>query len=514
MKTEKENLNNGIPEYMDTEPGKVIHLQNEDKESKDIGDLIKEKILLLKGFENENEVPDYKLGLIKDSGGSEEELKTRTKIILEKINKLISRAVLSLELLAVSFIPSDTFEQKNVNDNQTSIYINKDISPVKIEAKVARDFFNGKNDLGEVNSSDTVKISSEDKTGDDYQDEDNIEPEDNMFSANDQIVKKVELVEGIDIAENEPVVSETDNFTENIENETITKNELNNIWEMKKWNEKEPYMNWYYKLPKNEREAFKKNNYLKNNDWDNISDSFNSFTKIKIKAVELFSGKNNFELIKQKLLDITEKFFKFYNERERSGEMTKEETDFKKELMKELKNKSDDPAVEELKGKIEYLSAIKLSELSPGQKDVYFNLIEKYLGINSSDIYLKESFSCPTKGKKEGSKFFDFSDEIKKEMQNLSNEDFENIFKKPNKLYDYVNKNTDIKIFSLLKKKNIEFGSSTDGKDRKGERYISYYYNYDLSPNGLKEKTIDFSKVNFPFMIYGRIYEKDLNITK
>lgn len=47
-------------------------------------------------------------------------------------------------------------------------------------------------------------------------------------------------------------------------------------------------------------------------------------------------------------------------------------------------------------------------------------------------------------------------------------------------------------------------------EDRK-ERYVSYYDVWDLDPPILKEMGIDIDQFNFPFEIYGRIYESDFN---
>lgn len=52
-------------------------------------------------------------------------------------------------------------------------------------------------------------------------------------------------------------------------------------------------------------------------------------------------------------------------------------------------------------------------------------------------------------------------------------------------------------------------GSGFD-KER-NEKYISYYDIWDLDPPILKEIGIDIDQFNFPFEIYGRIYESDFN---
>jgi hypothetical protein len=57
---------------------------------------------------------------------------------------------------------------------------------------------------------------------------------------------------------------------------------------------------------------------------------------------------------------------------------------------------------------------------------------------------------------------------------------------------------------------NMEVGYDEERK----ERYISYYDKWDMTPPDLKQYSIDLNSLNYPFEIYGRIYESDLKNIK
>lgn len=151
-------------------------------------------------------------------------------------------------------------------------------------------------------------------------------------------------------------------------------------------------------------------------------------------------------------------------------------------------------------------------------------LIQQYMGINEPRYksHIKESQYKPsqTNGKIKG-KYYDFSDEVLQDMYtNIADANFDDIYNNVGKKKILNQKiigesNPWTTLDAPIRGKNYnplgQLGSYTmsGGKDEKG-RYLSYYDIWDLDPEILKDRGIDIDKLNYPFEIYGRIYEKDL----
>jgi hypothetical protein len=148
-----------------------------------------------------------------------------------------------------------------------------------------------------------------------------------------------------------------------------------------------------------------------------------------------------------------------------------------------------------------------LEQLITGQEVVKHDLFRKYLGLPMDYDVLHISKDKPTKTKSPDAQYITFdADAIVKSM--LLDGRFE--VKTFEDLLLYVQKNKFIppnSYTSTLGNYIVDQGYD----QARGEKYISYYDFWDIDPPLLKDMGIDLDKYNFPFEIYGRIYESDFN---
>ncbi|NQV89160.1 MAG: hypothetical protein HQ488_02455 [Parcubacteria group bacterium] len=80
-------------------------------------------------------------------------------------------------------------------------------------------------------------------------------------------------------------------------------------------------------------------------------------------------------------------------------------------------------------------------------------------------------------------------------------------------LFAHVERTSQIP-YSMVTMQMGEYKAYTGFDEERGEKYVSYYDLWDLDPPQLKMLGIDVDQFNFPFEIYGRIYESDFTDLK
>ena len=228
----------------------------------------------------------------------------------------------------------------------------------------------------------------------------------------------------------------------------------------------------------------------------------------------------------------------FKNKRGDSNEMSPEEADLRKRIsnanmfgypssLKDFKNFTERVK----KGEVGVSSILTPSEeaLNTDRFKVRAALNEKYYGLGENKDFLTKSKYRPSSSKDENAEYTDFSEE----QRNKDLYALKTYYSNFDSLVNEVKNNKRRKsIYSKDKGLGANFLSNSDfikvrdsnlnqlgtfkfsvGEDEKG-RYVSYYDVWDIDPPMLKERGIDVDKLNNPFEIYGRIYEKDFNRVK
>lgn len=233
-------------------------------------------------------------------------------------------------------------------------------------------------------------------------------------------------------------------------------------------------------------------------------------------------------------------FLKVYNEfvnhknNRKDGQMTPEEIAFKERIARNIHPYGYQPGIW-LGGVLEdYLenkepnrkeNLEKKGDVSERHK-VRIDLFRKYLGLPQDYGTVMESPYKPTRAKNPDAVYASF--DAKSIVKSIKEGDPEK-YNRGNKKSYFDDRllepaTQQIQSFDDLEKYVVEHGNIpsfefTDqlGKyvsevgydEERGERYISYYDEWDLDHPDLKEMGIELDEFNYPFEIYGRIYESD-----
>lgn len=140
-------------------------------------------------------------------------------------------------------------------------------------------------------------------------------------------------------------------------------------------------------------------------------------------------------------------------------------------------------------------------------------LTDKYFNVGDTSAFIVPSNYRPTKTTDQNTSYYDFSDtEKRKLIQDLIDNGVDLNFN------SYVDKRAKSKN-KVLQTGNFyglnQLGNYTlsGGEDENG-KYLSYYDKWDLAASRNKNIDNTINKINNPFEIYGRIYEKDFNLLK
>ena len=140
-------------------------------------------------------------------------------------------------------------------------------------------------------------------------------------------------------------------------------------------------------------------------------------------------------------------------------------------------------------------------------------LTDKYFNVGDTSAFIVPSNYRPTKTTDQNTSYYDFSDtEKRKLIQDLIDNGVDLNFN------SYVDKRAKSKN-KVLQTGNFyglnQLGNYTlsGGEDKNG-KYLSYYDKWDLAASRNKNIDNTINKINNPFEIYGRIYEKDFNLLK
>jgi hypothetical protein len=236
--------------------------------------------------------------------------------------------------------------------------------------------------------------------------------------------------------------------------------------------------------------------------------------------------------ISSDLVDTHNKCVEFLAKR-KNGKMSKEEIAYKEKI---VKNMAFGGYGDTFFSDIERLQKINSNEtdenslasrVGPERED----LLRKYLGLPQKHGTLSVSPYSPSQSTEAHKKYYEF-DQHKMlalifRQRYLADSASEKIAsktlhtelsvpppfegKKYDDLVQYVKKHNLLPFNYLMS--HLGRYKAYVGQDKKtGETYISYYDKWDLDPPRLKVLLgIDIDQFNFPFEIYGRIYEKDFN---
>ncbi|MHB8871191.1 MAG: hypothetical protein ACYC5G_01895 [Candidatus Doudnabacteria bacterium] len=214
-------------------------------------------------------------------------------------------------------------------------------------------------------------------------------------------------------------------------------------------------------------------------------------------------------LMSGKISEVYNDFVHFYNSRV-DGKMTPEEIQFREKIAQNVQPIGYDPvgAADNLKSfenNDKRFSAKNLKNKSE-QMRIREDLFRKYLGLKPYENYLIESPYQPTDARDPRAKYTSFSEkELVKAIQWRGEQ---SDFKTFNDLEKYVQKNNRFPGNKFL----IQLGRYKTGMGYdsvRKEKYVSYYDIWDIDPPLLKKMHIDIDKFNFPYEVYGRVYESD-----
>lgn len=152
----------------------------------------------------------------------------------------------------------------------------------------------------------------------------------------------------------------------------------------------------------------------------------------------------------------------------------------------------------------------KLDAMTDAER-IRVDLTRKYLGLTPHYNYLSEATYKPTKAKDEQAKYTSFDSkaiiaELNQGRENHAGQKNDLSFK-------------DLEIFIVTHKKFPlnsytsqlgVYGAGIAYDEVRHEKYAYYYDLWDINPPYADELGIDFNQFNFPFEIYGRVYESDL----
>ncbi|MFA5872198.1 MAG: hypothetical protein WC858_05800 [Parcubacteria group bacterium] len=210
----------------------------------------------------------------------------------------------------------------------------------------------------------------------------------------------------------------------------------------------------------------------------------------------------------------------YYVKTRKGDKMSAEEIEFRERIAQNVSNKSYD-TISPLSRTIDFLkderpySKEKTKECDIWQR-VRVDMFRKYLGLEPFGDFLEESRYRPGKSQNENARYFAFKTEdllnnIKKNWNREVSgdmQDFENFAKEadPGISHDHFGNVINGDYLGHLGTFKMETGFDEERK----ERFISYYDKWDLESPQLKSFGINLDSLNFPYEIYGRIYESDL----
>lgn len=149
------------------------------------------------------------------------------------------------------------------------------------------------------------------------------------------------------------------------------------------------------------------------------------------------------------------------------------------------------------------------------------DLFRKYLGLPQFNNSVIESPWRPSVEKNPKAKYFSFDsgqvvESIKAEIQRKRRQKLNYKYATTIKIDSFKDLKKyilDSKDFppSMLSAQLGRYGSYVGHDEERNEDYVSYYDLWDLNPPTLDDIGIDLNQFNFPFELYGRIYESDWN---
>lgn len=164
----------------------------------------------------------------------------------------------------------------------------------------------------------------------------------------------------------------------------------------------------------------------------------------------------------------------------------------------------------------------------PLKYQIRVDLFRKYLGLEQFHNFIQESTYKPTQAQNPNTQYFCFSvSEVVRDLKRRSREyqgtPIERLarqlgntspgslvkIKDFDALKKYIKENKDFPKSTYLGEQLGKYGCYVSHDKDRGEDYISYYDVWDLNPPFLDGLKIDVNQFNFPFEIYGRIYESD-----
>jgi hypothetical protein len=223
-------------------------------------------------------------------------------------------------------------------------------------------------------------------------------------------------------------------------------------------------------------------------------------------------------------------FVKLYYKRP-NGQMTKEEIAFKDNIAQKIfpwgygvMDKLEEFTDNTKKYTKENVQKMKL----PMQ--IRIDMFRKYLWLEQYTNSIIESEYKPSKSS-EKTKYYDFNPMLRKKIiidikkrlwTNISFDEFtEHVKEKNNQktsplgwMYENMGSGTIQQIPSQILGQLGHHKAWIWFDNQKKEKYVSYYDIRDLDPDILKANNMNLDTYNFPFEIYGRIYESDFNRVK
>ncbi len=214
------------------------------------------------------------------------------------------------------------------------------------------------------------------------------------------------------------------------------------------------------------------------------------------------------------------------------GEMTQEEIGFKEELVAKVKPVSYDFNLRSLEGIRSTIDTniTRLDILNENIKGVMtkkivdnidpfyrlrYDLLRKYLGLEQWNDLIQESSYRPGLETESDAVYFTFAPRDVLRSIEFQQEEANSYFRVLpytgegfGDLFTYVERTSQIP-YSMVTMQMGEYKAYTGFDEERGEKYVSYYDLWDLDPPQLKMLGIDIDQFNFPFEIYGRIYESD-----
>lgn len=203
------------------------------------------------------------------------------------------------------------------------------------------------------------------------------------------------------------------------------------------------------------------------------------------------------------------------------GKMTKEEIDFKENVAQNIYPWGYGVfwKIQDLvKNKKEYTKD-KVQKMWLGMQ-VRIDMFRKYMWLDTYSNFIEQSKYIPSQST-EKTIYYDFNETLKKKIildikKKTTMDGFQFILDKHKDksgrewLYENIldgwNVSSGILTWALA-----HYRTWVGYDAQKKEKYISYYDIRDLDPPRIKENWIDIDRYNFPFEIYGRIYESDFN---